>query len=112
MKIKKFTTYLTEALDLVQLEEEIGESLPELKKDYEILSQNFSEILTKMVFYFKESNSQSVEVENKKYKPILIDNTSKEEMNSIIKNFSGTLKFFNEKIIAVVENARKDLENN
>jgi len=33
MKIRKFTTYLTEAIDLVQLEEEIGESFPELKND-------------------------------------------------------------------------------
>lgn len=85
---------------------------PWLKKDYEILSQKFSEILLKMVDYFKQSSSQPIEIENKKYKPISISNALKEEMNSNIKKFSETLKLFGEKIIVVVENARKDLENN
>lgn len=33
MEIKKFTSYLTEALDMSEIEENIGESFPELKKD-------------------------------------------------------------------------------
>jgi hypothetical protein len=33
MKIRNFTTYLTEALDIQEIEENIGESFPELKKD-------------------------------------------------------------------------------
>ena len=33
MKIKNFTTYLTEDIDLTELEEEVGESFPELKMD-------------------------------------------------------------------------------
>jgi len=33
MKIRDFSTYLNEALDLTEIESEIGESFPELKKD-------------------------------------------------------------------------------
>lgn len=33
MKIRTFTTYLTEKVDMEELEENIGESFPELKKD-------------------------------------------------------------------------------
>ena len=33
MKIKNFSTYLNEALDLTEFEEQVGESFPELKMD-------------------------------------------------------------------------------
>jgi len=33
MKIRDFSTYLNEALDMTEIEEQIGESFPELKKD-------------------------------------------------------------------------------
>ena len=45
MKIRNFTTYLTEALDLTELDEEIGDSFPELKKDLlELISDTLEQV--------------------------------------------------------------------
>ena len=44
MKIKNFTTYLTEDIDLTELEEEVGESFTELKMDLlDLINQTLEE---------------------------------------------------------------------
>lgn len=44
MKIKNFTTYLTEDIDLTELEEKVGDSFPELKMDLlDLINQTLEE---------------------------------------------------------------------